>query len=282
MKVVYRKRSLFYPVCFVIAVLLSAICFGAWNSGHGNIASSFVNVVVSPLQFAADRATGAVCELGEYFESHAVLVEENRQLKEEIKSLKQLESQNQILKNQNDALYGFLDLKRERSDFELVDASIIARTSSNYKSSFVIDRGTFHGVKENMPLINSDGVLLGVVVSADVASSKCLSLTSYDMNVGVYDEKNGSTGILCGDYELFSLGKCMIKDLQSQTNIAIGDRILTSGMGDVYPRGLVIGRVESLEPDMESYTLKAVVVPEATQLSEDSVMVITAFKRTYE
>ena len=179
-------------------------------------------------------------------------------------------------------MYGYLDLKRERADFKMTNATIIARSSSNYTSAFVIDKGSFHGVSENMPVINSDGALLGVVVSADASSSKCLSLTSYDLKVGVYDEATGGTGILSGDYSLFTDGKCMINGLPSETQVKAGDRILTSGAGDVYPRGLIIGTVESIVPDANSYTLGAVVVPDGTQLEADSVMVITSFEKSYE
>ncbi len=281
MKVVYKKRQIFYPVCFVIAVIMSAVCLKVWN-GRANIVSKAVNFAVSPLQSVSDSICDSISEIGGYFRNQKKLLEENESLKKENAELKKLESRNMLLKNQNDNLYGYLGLKRERTDFELVNAQIIARTSSNYTSSFVIDKGTFHGVKEDMPIIDSDGNLLGVTVSADATSTKCLSVLSYDVNVGVYDERTGNTGVMSGDFDAFSSGKCMIKGLVSQTDIKEGDGILTSGLGDVYPRGLTVGKVESIIPDMNSYTLSAVVVPESTQLEADDIMVITGFERVYE
>lgn len=281
MKVIYKKRRIFYPVCFIIAVIMSAVCIKVWNGGS-NVVSKAVNFTVSPLQSVSDGICDGISQVSGYFKNQKKLLEENESLKKENAQLKKLESQNALLKNNNDDLYGYLGLKRERTDFELVNAQIIARTSSNYTSSFVIDKGTFHGVKENMPIIDSDGNLLGVTVSADATSTKCLSVLSYDVNVGVYDERTGNTGVMSGDFDAFSSGRCMIKGLVSQTDIKEGDGILTSGLGEVYPRGLTVGKVESIIPDMNSYTLSAVVVPESTQLEADSIMVITGFERVYE
>ncbi len=282
MKVVYKKRNFFYPICFIIAALLCAVCFMAWNNQDAPFLSKFVNTVVSPLQFAANKTANAVSGVSKYFFDLDKLTRENQLLKEQNKQLSRLQMQNEILRKQNDDLYGYLDLKRENTDYNFVNALIIARSGSNYTSTFTIDKGTFHGLDANMPIINSDGALLGIIISADAVSSKCLALCSYDMNVGVYNERTGNTGILSGDYEYFTKGKCIIKGLATDTDIQQSDRILTSGFGDVYPRDLVIGTVESIEGNMSSYTLSAVVAPFANHINEDNVMVITGFDKTYE
>ncbi len=282
MKVTYKKRNIFFPVCFIIAVILCAVCFGAWNSGAGNVASNVVNVTVSPLQYCANGISDTIEDATSYFSNHKKLVEENKTLKAENAKLHSVEAQNKQLMRENEDLYGYLELKKERIDFKLANARIIARTGSNYSSAFVIDKGTFHGIKANMPIINSNGALLGVVLSADKTSSKCLSLTSYDINVGVYNERTGITGMLNGSYELFADGKCSVSNLPSQTDIKAGDRIFTSGMGDIYPGGLIIGTVESTHLDAQSHTKSAVVKPEASQFNEDNIMVITSFERTFE
>ncbi len=282
MKVTYKKRNIFYPVCFITAILLSVICFNAWNSGAGNAVSGFVNVAVSPLQYVADAVSGRVISISEYFASNKRLSEENRLLKEYNARMSVVEAENRKLKKQNDDLFGYLDLKRDRTDFKLCDARIIARTSSNYIQSFVIDKGTFHGVNANMPLINSDGALLGVVLSADKTSSKCLSVISYDVSLGVYNGRNGITGVLGGSFELFKEGKCSIDNLPVQSDIQKGDVIFTSGTGDIYPADLIIGTVDSITTNSHSHTVSAVVKPGADISVVDNIMVITDFERVYE
>ncbi len=244
--------------------------------------SNAVNTITSPLQFAG-KYTFDLCKGAfDYFSSVKKLSEENRTLQSEVERLSALEAQNEILRKQNESLYEFLELKKERNDFKLSDAKIIARTSSNYVSDFIINKGSFHGLKQNMPVIDSDGRLIGVVFSVDLQSARCRYITSYDVSVGVYDEMTGNTGVLSGDFGLFSQNKCLIRGLLTQTEISVGDRILTSGVGDIYPAGLLIGTVEKLVPDANTHTVTAVVNPGENIFESDSIMVITDFTRTYE
>ena len=99
MKVVYKKRQIFYPVCFVIAVIMSAVCLKVWN-GRANIVSKAVNFAVSPLQSVSDSICDGISGIGGYFRNQKKLLEENESLKKENAELKKLESRNMLLKNQ--------------------------------------------------------------------------------------------------------------------------------------------------------------------------------------
>jgi len=281
-KIRYRKSNGFFYICLVISLLLSFICFVSYRSPVGSFVSNTVNLITSPLQKAGKYTFDIIGGVGDYFYSVKKLSEENRHLKSEVDRLSSLEAQNEILRKQNESLYGFLELKKIHSDFSLCDAKIIARTSSNYVSEFVVDKGTFHGIKENMPVIDDAGRIIGIVFSSDFQSSRCRYITSYDVNIGVYDERTGNTGILSGDFGTASRSKCLIKGLMTQTDISIGDRILTSGLGDIYPEGLLVGTVEELIPDASSQTVTAVVSPEENVFTADTIMIVTDFNRTYE
>jgi len=282
MKIRHRKSNGFFLFCLILSFLLSFICFASYNSPVGSILSNAVNTITSPLQFAG-KYTFDLCKgTLDYFSSVKSLSKENKALQSEVERLLALEAQNEILRKQNESLYDFLELKKERSDFKLCDAKIIARTNSNYVSDFIINKGSFHGIEQNMPVIDASGRLIGIVFSVDLQSARCRYITSYDVSVGVYDEMTGNTGVLSGDFGLFSQNKCLIRGLLTQTDISVGDRILTSGVGDIYPTGLLIGTVEKLVSDANTQTVTAVVNPGENFFQTDSIMIITDFARIYE
>jgi len=282
MRINNKKRSHFYPVMFFLSLIAAAVCFASYNSGTSTVIAKSVSAVTTPLQAGAVSIHGFFSGIGDHFASVSELQRENEALREENKMLEKDNQQTRILRKQNDDLYAYLELKRERSDFEFVNAKIIARTSSNYTSTFTIDKGSFHGVEKNMPIVASDKSVIGIVFSVEATSAKCLAVTSYDCSIGVYDDRTGNTGILSGDFSLFSENKCLITGLISETQVAVGDTIRTSGLGGTYPGNLVIGTVTEIIPDPDTYTLSAVVQPSESLLKTDNIMVITSFSKTYE
>ena len=282
MKIPKRKKDYYIPVMFLISVLLTAICFMAHSSGTSSVLSSGLSFIVSPLK-SATRAVYSVCsDIGTYFENVKALKDENERLKEENERLSEENKHVDRYKGENEVLYKFLDLKKERTDFNLTNTNIISRANSNYISTFTIDKGSFHGIKENMPVIAEGGVLIGITYSVEPNSTRCRSLLSYDVKVGVYDEQSGETGILSGSFDTFKDNKYVLEGLSDTTTVREGDKILTSGLGEIYPRGLIIGEVEGFISDFGSHTKNAVILPDSKAFSGDRVMVITSFERVYE
>ena len=133
-----------------------------------------------------------------------------------------------------------------------------------------------------MPVISDEGALVGITYSVDATSTQCKSILSYDMNVGIYNERTGETAILSGSYSTFSQNKCIIKSLPEETTFSKDDKILTSGYGETYPRGLKIGVIEDFSPEQGTHSKSAIVKIEETSLVCDKIMVISSFKNIYE
>lgn len=282
MKIPHRKKDLFMPILFGAAVLLSAICFLSHFSGTSTLLSNGLSLITTPLRGATKGIYNLCASTGDYFSDVKELKKENELLKKQNKELSDENTSLQGLKKENESLYKALELKKEHVDYKFTNANIISGSSSGYTDIFTIDKGTFHGVKANMPIISDEGVLIGVIYSSEATSARCKTLLSYDVSVGVYDENTGETGILSGSFETFSDGKYIIRGLSDTTTIKEGDRILTSGLGDIYPRNLVVGTVTGFIPDKGSHTKNAVVTPHPSADANDFVMVITSFDRTYK
>ena len=282
MKIPHRKKDMFMPLLFAAAVLLSAICFASHFSGTSTLLSNGLSLITTPLRSATKGIYNLCASANDYFADVSELKKENERLTKENKALFDENTALKGIEKENESLYKALELKKEHNDFKFTNANVISGSSSGYTDIFSIDKGSFHGIKENMPIISDEGVLIGVTYSVEAMSSRCKTLLSYDVNVGVFDENSGETGILSGSFETFADGKYIIKGLSDSTTVTIGDRILTSGLGDIYPRNLVIGTVSGFIPDKGSHTKNAVITPHPSADTNDFVMVITSFKRTYE
>lgn len=282
MKIPHRKKDRQLPLMFLVSVLLCVICFASHSSGTSTVFSQGLSVITTPLRIVSKGVYNITSSVGNYFSDINKLKEENARLVKENKKLAEENSDYQSLKKENESLYKFLDLKKERNDYTFTNANIVSKSASGYTSIFTLDKGSFHGIKAGMPVISDEGALIGITYSVEATSTRCKSVLSYDVSVGVYDELTGETGILSGSFDTFSQNRCVIRGLSHETTVKAGDKILTSGLGEVYPRNLVIGTVIGFIPELGTHTKNAVVELDGTAFASDSIMVITSFERTYE
>ena len=271
---------------FVITMLIvSSICClltnAAYNSGVSGFAASALGVVITPVQKLASAVHKSFSDFTMYFGDVNELKKENAELKEELTALTKQNSELAPLKDENELLYHFLGLKKDRTDLSLVNAEIISRSGSNYTSDFTVDKGSIHGIEKDMAVVTEDGSLLGVIIEVGATYSRGKTITSYDYSVGIKNERTGEPGMLSGDFELSTKNLCRVGDLYDSSDYAVGDIIRTSSLGDIYPPGIYVGTVEELVPDSLGYTVNAVVRPSATVYETDMVMIITDFDRNY-
>ena len=282
MKIPHQKRDPFMPMAFLISIVLSVICFLSHASGTSTLLSNGLSIITSPLTNASKVVYDGLSAAGGYFSDIDRLRQENERLEKENKILSEENHSLQLLQNENDSLYKFLELKKEHDDYKFINSNIISKSVSGYSSGFTIDKGSFHGVKASMPIISDEGALVGITYSVEPLSSRCKSILSYDLNVGVYNQSTGETGILSGSFDTFLDNKCIIGPLGEDSQMKAGDKILTSGLGEKYPRNLIIGTVDSFVPDEGSHSQNAVITLDESILDADYVMVITDFEKRYE
>ncbi|MBP3580778.1 MAG: rod shape-determining protein MreC [Clostridia bacterium] len=281
MKIPHRKHDLFIPYMFALAFVLSGICFLSHFTGTSTFISKGLSFITTPLRAGTRFICEAIDDTKQHFRNVDKLLEENKAMSQEIYTL---QSENERLKrvdSENQVLYRFLGLKRENTDYRLTNAKIISRSNSGYISTFSLNKGSFHEITENMPVITSTGALVGVTYSVDSNSCRCTSILSYDTHVGVYSENCGETGLLSGSFDVFGENKCVIAGLPDNTQIKVGDTILTSGLGEIYPRDLKIGTVESFIREVGSQTKSAIIKLDSSIINAENVMILTGFEREY-
>lgn len=142
--------------------------------------------------------------------------------------------------------------------------------------NFTIDTGSLAGVEPNDPVITPSG-LVGVVYEVGPTWSKVRSLLDPSTQASAYISQNGDTCITGGSASLAQDGLLRLDLLPRETGTAIGNFAVTSGVGGVFPKGLLIGEVEEVSPSSDGLSYYAVVRPFVDVRSVTSVFVITSF-----
>ncbi|MBQ3528095.1 MAG: rod shape-determining protein MreC [Clostridia bacterium] len=270
-------RSKFFTVTVIVALCLVIVPSVFYSMGIGGVLKDAVNVVFSPVQKAFNYCTDAIDGFVSFFTEFDRISEENRALREEIASLKDRISRAEETEEMNEWLYDYLELKREHTDYKFVPATVTGGEGGNYMTVFLLDKGYAQGVRKDMPVVTDSGIV-GYICEVGTTWSKAVTILEAGGAVGAYVERSGEQGVIEGNFELSEKGVCKMSYLSADADIQVGDRIVSSGYGSVYPRGLVIGTVESVEKDSVSRSLLVTVRPTADLSEIEKLMIITEYE----
>ncbi len=278
---VTRRQSRFNILSYVIATILSIIAMLSYFGGTTSILSGFVKIVTEPLTYVSDKIYSGISSVGNYFGMVADLKEENLRLKAENELLMQENKKSEAIKEENLKLYSYLGLKREFSEMSFVNTRIISRGSGGMMSGFMIDKGTLHGVRKNMAVLDSLGIV-GVITEEGLVSSRGVSILGSRSSVGVYIVRSGVSGILEGDFRMQNEGLCKLANIPQDADVVVGDYVYTSGLGDIFPKDLCVGTVETITKNAANQTLTLGIKPICDFDNLSTVMVLSSHSLTYE
>ncbi|KYZ75404.1 rod shape-determining protein MreC [Anaerosporomusa subterranea] len=235
-----QKRSVVLAVAVFTVFLLAA------SAGVGKfrfpVAERLVAVVLTPFESALAKVSYQIRSSVRFVGDIATAYRDNQMLKVENEQLRQQILQLNEVLAENTRLKATLDYKKSMPQFDFVIASVIARDPGSWTSTVMIDRGSADGINKDMPVVTSRG-LIGNVVQAFPHSAKVLLLTDGKSAVGSLVQRPESrvAGIVEGA-DAPSLAPRMV-NLARDADVIKGDKIITSGLGGIYPKGLLIGEV---------------------------------------
>ena len=177
-------------------------------------------------------------------------------------------SKEKALSEEIEELKGLLNLKEILSNYEIVNATVINRNMTNFYNTFIIDKGYSDGIDINDTVVNKDG-LIGKIIKLSNHTSVVKMITSsnlYDMfSVAIELDSGKSYGILSNyDYESNSF---LIEGIDELNKIKEGSLVTTTGLGEKFPSGLVIGKVVRISKD--NYDLAYVLKVESSVNFDD-------------
>ena len=205
-----------------------------------NFLESVVLRATGPVQDGLDRMIGGVADIWGHYLYLVDTVEDNRHLVEENRTLRTMLTQSDEVRLENDRLRLLLDFKEEQ-EIATLPARVIAEDASSWFRTVMIDKGSEQGVTEGMPVVVAEGVV-GRVVRSSPRFSRVLLITDASSAVASLLQDNRARGVCRGQ------GEQLVFDfVLRQEEVTVGDRVVTSGMGGVFPKGLVIGLVRSVD-----------------------------------
>lgn len=270
-------QNKFFLVCLCIALVLTIVPSVFAIMGYRSLAKNIVGTVTMPVRWVATTVGNAFEGFGKYFGTMKALNEENQALIDENEQLKEQLKDAELLEKENERLRDYLDMKNQYPSFALEEGMVISHSSGNYITNFTLNRGTLHGIKTNMPVITKEGIV-GYVVEVGLNWCMVSTLIETATSVGAYIPRSEVVGIVSGDYSMRQQGTCKIGYIDASADVQVGDTVYSSGTGSVYPADLKIGTVTAIEVDEYNRTLVATVTP-AVDFSELKwVMVITGYQ----
>lgn len=265
-----RNRNRFFrvPVITLAAVALLALLSQSENS----LLSSGLNAVTGWMFQLTASATANVdtATKEELAERVAALEEENAALRRQLADYIDMQAE-------NEQLWKYYHLKKENPSFEIAPANVIRRDANDDFYAFTLDVGTAVGVSVNAPVITDSG-LVGWVCQADATTCKVKTILSPDTKAGVQGKQSGDSGILSGSATLCDQNLTGMNALAENNKLRPGDMVVTAGIGGVYPSGLPVGEVQSIEFNKYDASRSAVIKPYVDVRSITTAAVITRFE----
>jgi rod shape-determining protein MreC len=228
--------------------------------GYSGLVRNAIKTAATPFEWCGRQVADAVNGFVSVFTEYDELLSENKELKDKLAALENDQYEISVLRDQNDWLKNYLDFKEQSPEFAITNATVISREAGNYATILTVNKGTVHGIRKHMPVITEDGVF-GYVSECGVDWAKVVSIVETASAVSVYSDRTGVTGVVEGDTTLRKDGFCVMTYIASNADIKVGDRIFTSGNGNIYPSGLLVGEITEISADETTRTLSAVIKP---------------------
>lgn len=259
-------------------ILVSFLCIGLLilTSLFTNITivDKAVGYVITPVQRTFDSVGGWFSGIIDSISSLDDTLEENEALTQEIAKLK--EENNQLKQEQAELkrLRELYKLDNEYKEYPTTAARIIAKAPGNWYDTFIIDKGQEDGIQQNMVVLAKGG-LVGHIVSVSEHYATVQSIIDDYSSVHAQVIRTNDLLFVEGDKQLTDKELCKVTFIDKQAEIIEGDQIVTSSLGDIYPSGILIGVVSSLEDNPHALTKTAYLKPVVDFSNLDEVLIIT-------
>lgn len=251
-----RKKTLISAAAICLVLLIAAVSVPT-------LRPALFTILKQPLKLLTliRREIGGIIFYHRNFIQNERLKKEIDLLRNKLNALNEIDLENQRLKN---LLYF-----KQKSPFKLIVARVIGRSSDSWSSSIIIDKGYYNGIRPRMSAITYLG-LVGRVIESQGHTSKILLVSDPNLSVSAMVSRSRQEGLISG-----TLGSYLImRYLPEEPDIKIGDVVITSGLNETYPKGLLIGTVVDIGREFSGLSHYAIIKPAVELSSIEEVLVI--------
>ena len=272
-------KSFLARVIGVLALaLVGVMIYSATTGGLASLPATLTGIFITPVQSLTTALSDGVSGFFGQFGGSGDLQARLAALEQENATLRQQVVELDEYKQENSWYSELLGLHEEHSDYTFAAGRVIGRDPSDPYGNFTIAAGTNASVEVNDPVITTDGSLVGVVKEVGLTYAKVRTVMDPTVKVASQISRTGDTAYTAGStVEQARKNSLRMTTLERSSGASIGDYVITSGIGGVYPAGLLVGTVSTITSATDGMTLNADVTLFADIYDLKQVMVITAF-----
>ena len=270
-------RSVKFKILVCLLVLMAGFLAYAGANGRWSAApQELLATALVPFQQLGRMISVGIEDLRDRTVAIDEVLAENERLKEELNALRQTVVDYDDMKSENEMFREYYRIEDTYSDYDLVSAFVIGRDPMEKYYSFTIDRGSRDGVAVDDVVISPEGAV-GRVTSVNYNYAEVLTILDPAVSMGCTVSRTRDIGLAEGESLLAQENRLKMSYLPRETLVAASDLVVTTGLGGVFPSGLIVGTVEDVIPESSGKSMYAVVRPAADVRDITSVFIITNY-----
>ena len=238
-----NKHSGAAGTVITVVILILLVILTNVNKDNLSYAESFATSILMPIQSAFTMLKNKITGNTQFFADLDSLRSENEQLKQRNNELETQLRELEVIKAENARLQEYANLTEKYQNYSTVAAYVIDKDVSNYSSNIIINVGSDQGIEKDMTVIADKG-LVGHVISVTKNTAKVQvivdSASSVTAMISTSDESIICKGSVEDDKHLNA------SYIDTSSELLVGDSVVTSGMGGIYPKGITIGTIKQV------------------------------------
>ena len=245
-----KTKHILIVIIIIIIIILAIFSFTLKEDRQLNKFESLIKDTVTGVQKVVTYPFNWIFKKIDDYNELKDIREKYQELLPEIDRIDSLQTENIELRKQLESMKEELNIDYTLTDYEFLNATVISRNISYWYNTITIDKGSYNGVEVDMVVVNSDG-LIGKIISTTTFTSEVKLLTTSDTNnkisVAISSDNKKLYGLI-KDYN-YKTNYLEVEGISNTERVSIGDYVYTSGLGGVFPSGILIGKVSEITTD---------------------------------
>ena len=239
-----------------LLIILAVIILGSLPGSPLNAVLKPIGAIVNPIQKVVKYSGNSIDSFWAALTDGIAIRNENEQLRAEIAELQYQLNQNEEAAIRYEELQEAFHIREVFSNYDIFGASVLSRESDEWFSVIRVGAGNSDGIYleqgQSLAVVDVRMNLVGRVIEVNEDDSDILLLLHEGFQVsGKVNAVNGATFLIVGDASLKQQGLCLVTGIDPDTIPNVGDEIVTSGDGGLFPQGIPIGVIESVDTSNE-------------------------------
>ena len=245
-----KTKHILILIIILIIIILAIFSFTLKEDRQLNKFESLIKETTTGIQKVVSYTLKFIFNKIDDYKELVNIREKYQKLLPEVDRIDSLMTENIELRKQLESMKEELKIDYTINDYEFLNATVISRNVSYWYNTVTIDKGTYNGIEVDMVVVNSEG-LIGKVVSTTTFTSDVILLTTSDTNnkisVAISNGKNKLYGLI-KDYN-YNNNYLEVEGISNTESVSVGNYVYTSGLGGIFPSGILIGTVEEITTD---------------------------------